>query len=225
VKNWHLILDFDSTIVDVEALEVLADFALASRSDKQDILDEVARITRLGMEGGIAFDDSLRSRLCAFTASIEHVNNAGSYIASRVSPSIADNHWFFKEHKDRIHVVSGGFDEFILPVAENIGFKPDNVYANAFIFSPDGFISGVDTSRHLAHDKGKVHAVKSLDLSGLVIVVGDGYTDYHIKESGVADYFIAYIENVHRTNVVEKADAVAHNFTDVIDFLHQLELV
>ena len=52
-----------------------------------------------------------------------------------------------------------------------------------------------------------------------VYVIGDGYTDYQIKEAGLADKFIAFTENAKRQNVIEKADYVAENFDEFLAYI------
>ncbi len=43
--------------------------------------------------------------------------------------------------------------------------------------------------------------------------------DFEIKKAGSADIFVAFIENVKRDVVVEKADFVAGNFDEVIELI------
>jgi D-3-phosphoglycerate dehydrogenase len=58
--------------------------------------------------------------------------------------------------------------------------------------------------------------MKELNLQGEVFVIGDGYTDYQIREAGLASKFFAFTENVSRTNVTEKADHIAPSFDEVL---------
>ena len=48
----------------------------------------------------------------------------------------------------------------------------------------------------LSRDGGKIRQLVLLDLDGPVYVLGDGYTDYQIREAGLANRFYAYTENV-----------------------------
>jgi D-3-phosphoglycerate dehydrogenase len=58
--------------------------------------------------------------------------------------------------------------------------------------------------------------MRSLQLDGDVYVIGDGYTDYEIRESGLANRFYAFTENVLRPSVVEKADYVSPSLDDFL---------
>ena len=99
----------------------------------------------------------------------------------------------------------------------------EHIYANVFTFDQTGLINGVDSSQFLAQKPGKINAVKSLNLNGTVISIGDGWTDYQIKESGLAHYFIAYTESVTRKPVIKNGDTVATSFHDVLDFLNSIK--
>jgi D-3-phosphoglycerate dehydrogenase len=55
-----------------------------------------------------------------------------------------------------------------------------------------------------------------LHLQGEVIVIGDGYTDYEIREAGQASKFYLFVENVQRTHLFDKADRVVTCLEDFI---------
>ncbi|MGV3540793.1 MAG: phosphoglycerate dehydrogenase, partial [Rufibacter sp.] len=67
---------------------------------------------------------------------------------------------------------------------------------------------GFDRNNPLTQNQGKAKQIKALGLDGEIYVIGDGYTDYEIKEAGIADKFYAFTENVSRDRVVGKADHV-----------------
>src|SRR5690606_8655657 len=46
--------------------------------------------------------------------------------------------------------------------------------------------------------------------------IGDGYSDYVMREAGIADKFFAYTENVHREKAVSKADHVVPNLDEFL---------
>src|SRR3712207_8128282 len=50
--------------------------------------------------------------------------------------------------------------------------------------------------------------------SGEIYVIGDGYTDYKLKELGLVKKFIAFTENIERDIVVAKADQVVSSFDE-----------
>jgi len=58
-----------------------------------------------------------------------------------------------------------------------------------------------------------------INLPGIIYAIGDGYTDYQIKQSGVAKYFIAFTKHVKRRVVIEKADYIVQNFDELASII------
>lgn len=218
MKYASYIFDFDSTIVDCETLDVLSGVALRGRADREEILADVKRITELGMEGRISFPESLSRRMALIAISKGAVAEVAVRIVSRITPSFLAQSHFFRSNRDRIYVISGGFDEIIFPVVDALGIDRTHVLANAFVYDEDG-IARVDENRPLAHAEGKIRAVEEADLLRPRVIIGDGWTDYEIREKGAADAFIAYTENAKRDTVIARADAVASSFDDVLKLL------
>ena len=54
-ENKYFVMDFDSTIVQVEPLDELAAVYLKKRRDHDKLLNQIKEITRAGMEGKIPF--------------------------------------------------------------------------------------------------------------------------------------------------------------------------
>lgn len=217
--NKILIIDFDSTIIQVEGLEELAKIALRDREDEAKVLAEIIEITNQGMEGKIPFGESLQKRVDLLDLEKKHIQEVVGVLREKITPSIKRNQDFFKLNQDYIYIVSGGFGEFIEPIINELGFKPDNLLANSFIINERNKVSGIDKTKLLSIDQGKVKAIADLKLNAEICVVGDGYTDYEIRESGLAQKFIVFTENITRPNVLELADEVAESFEQVISKL------
>lgn len=221
----YLVLDFDSTLVRVEALDELARIALRDVDGREERLKQIEELTRQGMEGRIGFGESLERRLGLFAAGQAQVNELIELLKREVTASMAANRGWIREQAERIYVVSGGFREYIVPVAREFGISAEHVLANTFTRDEMGKVTGCDRSNPLAHDDGKVRALKALRLEGKVVMVGDGYSDLVAREQGVADKFVAFIENVDRPAVALRADLVAKSFDEVInsDILAELK--
>ena len=127
-----LIIDFDSTFIQVESLEALAAYALKGNPNKRPILEEVARVTNLGMEGQITFADSLGRRLSLFQVHKTDVNRVAQILRHQVSPSIDRNRDLFVRFADRIYIMSSGFDEMICPVVYPFGIREFHVMCQYF---------------------------------------------------------------------------------------------
>ncbi|MFQ5493035.1 MAG: HAD-IB family phosphatase [Candidatus Dojkabacteria bacterium] len=214
IKN--LIIDFDSTIVSVETMEELFRLALGSNSKRLKVLDEVARITDMGMNGDITFSQSLARRVDILPLTQQIVDDTAKLLSSKLSEGFVEE--FDKLNAYNLHVFSGGFKEIITPVLEPFGVDVANIYANSFIFS-SGIFQGIDTDNPMAHDGGKARVAKKLQLQGKTVVIGDGYTDFQIVENGVAEYFIYYNEFANRPKVANRTQLHASTFSEVISLL------
>jgi D-3-phosphoglycerate dehydrogenase len=217
----YLIIDFDSTFTQVEGLDELADIALTGQPNRQEVVAAIRALTDRGMSGELNFSESLRQRLALLPARREHIGLLVERLKGKVSESIRRNRSFFEQFPGRVYIVSSGFREFIEPVVAEFGIDADHVLANTFTFDADGRITGFDATNVLSQDGGKILQLRQLDLRGPVYALGDGYTDYQIREAGLADRFYAFTENVTRDAVVARADEVLPSFDE---FLYQNKL-
>lgn len=219
--NRYFVIDFDSTFTKVEAFDVLVDISLKDHPDQQKIKKEVEDITLLGMNGSISFRESLEKRLTLLQADRKHMPALITLLKSKVSESFKRNKEFFSTYADNIYIISNGFREFIAPVVTEFGIKPENILANEFRFDSTGKVIGFDTENPLSSNNGKVEQLKRLNLDGDVYVIGDGYTDYEIKHSGLANKFYAFTENIERENIMDKADHIAPSLDEFL-YLNKL---
>ncbi|MDL5511706.1 phosphoglycerate dehydrogenase [Arenibacter sp. M-2] len=215
------VFDFDSTLTRVEALDVLAEITLNGRSDKDDIIREIQKITNLGIDGDISFTQSLEKRINLLNAHKDDLENLVQLLRQKISKSIESNKEFFQNYADDIYVISCGFKEFIDPIVAEYNIPADRVYANTFRFDDNGRIIGFDENNVLASHNGKIACLKNLDLQGEVQVIGDGYSDYVMREAGIADKFFAYTENVHREKAARNADYITPNLDEFL-FVNKL---
>jgi len=210
------IIDFDSTFTQVEALDILGEISLQDDPQKQEKLQAIKDITDRGMEGSITFRESLEQRLSLLNANKSQISELIQALRSRVSTSFQRNKEFLKENAADIYIISNGFKDFILPIVAEYGIREENVFANEFIYDEAGQIVDFNRENPLSKNNGKPETIKGLNLEGDIYVVGDGYTDYEIKASGVANKFYAFTENVNRPKVLAKADHVAPSFDEIL---------
>ena len=212
----YYIIDFDSTFTQVEALDELARISLKDHPDRESIYQQIEDLTNLAMEGKLSFADSLEGRIKLLKANREHLNQLVKILRKKVSPSFSRNSKFFKNHQDEVLIVSGGFKGFITPVVTEYHIKKENIYANTFEFDQDDNIIGYDRTNPLSQEGGKVKLLKELNLQGEIFGIGDGYSDFQLKESGMIKKFFAFTENIERKSVVEKADHVTPSFDEFL---------
>jgi len=212
----YLIIDFDSTFTKVEALDVLCEISLNGREEKEQCLAEIKKVTDLGMEGKISLHESLTRRIQLLKAHKRHIQPLIDELKTQVSKSFIANKTFLTAHSEYIYIISNGFREFITPIVTEYGILPNHVLANSFVYDHEGNIVDFDRTNVLSANKGKPKKIESLNLDGEVYVLGDGYTDFEIREAGMADRFYAFTENVIRESVLEKADHVAPTLDEVL---------
>lgn len=221
-NNWTLILDFDSTIITSESLDLLSELVLDTDKDKRTKLQKIKQLTEEGMNGVIPFQDSLDQRLQNIEITKEDIQLLNKMLIGLITPSFTENRKWLMENSDKIYIFSGGFRETILPVTETFKIKSNHVFANNFIYNDEGVVSGVDKKNPFSRSGGKVEKARELNLNSEIIMVGDGNTDAEMKDLGQHVKFIAFTENVYRSSVIKKADIIAYSFNDVINFIQHI---
>ncbi len=211
-----IIIDFDSTLVQVESLEDLAALALADADDRTERIQAIADLTNQAMTGTMGFDEALARRIPLLGARRDHLSALVEVLKQKYTPSLLRNEAWFRANSERLYVVSGGFREFIVPVMEPLGFKQEHIFANTFLFDDEGNITGADPTNFLAQDDGKTALLRHLDLPRPRLIIGDGFSDYQLRASGECEQFYALTENIHRAEVVDRADRILTSFDELL---------
>jgi D-3-phosphoglycerate dehydrogenase len=212
----YFVIDFDSTFTRVEAMDELVRISLRGKAEAETAAAEISRLTEEAMAGSLSFAESLKARVALLQAGRHHLEELVSVLRELVSDSFLRNRPFFEQFGEQVYIVSSGFREFIVPIVADFGIPEANVYANSFLFDEQGMICGFDEDNFLSQDKGKVKLLRALSLPGEVYVLGDGYTDYEIREAGLANKFFAFTENVNRESVVSLADRNAASLEEFL---------
>ena len=214
-QNYYII-DFDSTFTQVEALDELARISLSKHPDREAIFKKIEDYTNLAMEGKLSFSESLAQRVKLLEANEDHLKQLITRLKKKVSSSFSRNAAFFKKHADEVLIVSGGFKEFITPVVSQYHIKKENIYANTFVTTGDGKIIDYDHANPLSEEGGKVKLMRQMNLKGNLYGIGDGYSDYQLRESGLIKKFFAFTENIARESIVSKADHITPSFDEFL---------
>ena len=165
-----LLADMDSTMIEQECIDELADVAGAGA--------QVAEITARAMNGEIGFEGALEERL----ALLEGLPEAAiaEVIAERITfaPGGATLIATMKAHGARAFLVSGGFTAFTGHVAEVLGF--DDHRANV-LEAADGRLLGRARRPYLGREAKVETLLSEADAMGIgprdVLAVGDGAND------------------------------------------------
>jgi len=217
----HLIIDFDSTFITKESLDELARLVLLNHIDGVERLQKIEALTLSGMEGKISFDLSLKKRVALIDASKNDIEKIAIILSKEVTPSIKKNKLYIQENSSKIMIFSGGFKEIIIPIVSEYGIDKKQVFANELIYDSYGNVVGINNNNNMSKKSGKILMVKALNMSGKIDVIGDGFTDYEIKKTGLASKFYAFVENINRDSISLLADEVLNSFDDYINIVKE----
>lgn len=217
MKNTTFIIDFDSTFIKVETLDILAEVSLADDPLFTQKLEKIQEITNICMGGGMSFRQSLFERLAILGANKSQLNQLVNTLKTYVSPSFQAHKKFIQAHHKNIYIISSGFKQCIAPVVADFGIKEKNVFANDFTFDESGNVTGFDSTNPLSANNGKATIINSIGLTGNTYMIGDGYNDYEVKKAGAVTAFYAFTENVRRENVIKEADKVFDSFAAILE--------
>lgn len=178
-----LVADMDSTMITVECIDELADYA--------GLKAEVAAVTERAMRGELVFEEALRARVALLKDLEEAAIDRCRAERVRLMPGARALVRTMKREGAFTILVSGGFTRFAEPVGEEIGF--DRVIANQLHGANDRLtgtvgepIVGAQTKRAALLD---AVAERGLDISD-ALAVGDGANDIPMIEA--AGLGIAY---------------------------------
>jgi phosphoserine phosphatase len=174
-----LVADMDSTIINVECLDELADFA--------GLKAEISAITERAMRGELEFEAALKERVAKLKGlGLDALERA---YAERVelNPGARTMVRTMAEHGARCVLVSGGFSFFTSRVASRAGFHADR--ANTLI--DDGAALTSEVGEPILGRAAKLEtlereaAERGLNASG-ALAIGDGANDLDmIKAAGL----------------------------------------
>ncbi|MBC7762787.1 phosphoserine phosphatase SerB [Glaciihabitans sp. GrIS 2.15] len=112
MARFLVVLDVDSTLIENEVIELLAEVAGSGAA--------VAEITASAMNGEVDFEESLRARVATLAGLPESVfGNVGQLV--RITPGAPAMIAGVRAAGGRVAVVSGGFHEIIDPIAAELG--------------------------------------------------------------------------------------------------------
>lgn len=174
-----LVADMDSTIINVECLDELADFA--------GIKAEIAAITERAMRGELEFEPALRERVGKLKGLALDALQKTYDERVRLNPGAATLVRTMAAHGARCVLVSGGFTFFTSRVAEAAGFHADK--ANVLLDNGKTLTGAVEEP--ILGRAAKLQALKSEAIKlGIAesdaMAIGDGANDLDmIKAAGL----------------------------------------
>ncbi len=171
-----LVADMDSTIINVECLDELADFA--------GLKAEISAITQRAMRGELAFEGALRERVGMLKGLPVAALQQAYDQRVRLNPGARTLVRTMAAHGAHCALVSGGFKFFTARVAQAAGFQTDR--ANTLI-EADGKLTG-QVGEPILGKEAKLAALKE-DAAALgiplsaTLAIGDGANDLAMIEA------------------------------------------
>lgn len=216
VERHTIFFDFDSTLIGIESLDELVASGMKSCESREEALQKIHQITGEGMDGKLAFQDSLIKRLEYADLHKGMFEPFAEKLKNHVTEGLGEYIRALQNAGHKVCVLSGGFAEYIIPVARELDIPISQVFANHFTLDEAGNVVGFDVTNPLIQDNGKALLIQKLKesgtVSGKVIVVGDGMTDYATFAEKQADLFIGCGIHIERNPVREASE---HYFTDI----------
>lgn len=208
MTKFLVVFDVDSTLINDEAIELLA-----QRAGKRE---EVAEVTERAMRGELDFEQSLRQRVLTLKDLPASVLDE---VALELSPTKGA-----KELIDAIHdrgglaaAVSGGFIQLLAPVKEKLGFDFERANTLEVV---DGKLTGQVVGKVIdraAKAEALLQWSKQFGLSpSQTIAVGDGANDLGMME--VAGLSVAFCAKP----VVQQKAKIALNERDLSQLIQLL---
>jgi phosphoserine phosphatase len=203
-----VVIDVDSTLCGVEGIDFLAERRGPA------VRDKIVALTDKAMKGEIALESVYEQRLRMIEPRIDDIEALAEAYIRTVAPGAHEAIDTMRRAGLRLFLVSGGIREAISPVARQLAFADDELFAVSLSFASDGAYLGINMPAPLATQNGKPEVVSALIERGRVkrpvLAVGDGATDAMLV--GVADTFAAYIGFARRESVVARADMEIQSF-------------
>lgn len=192
----QIFFDFDSTLVNGETLDVLAEFA--------GVGDSVRALTDASMNGEVPFELVFKKKLDMIAPSrllIDQMLKNGPELVMGAAEVIDQLHYLNRE----VFILTSNFTSIVHPYAERLGIPKERVIANRLFHDDQGAYLGFDEAHPLARPDGKRIVIEQfIRHSEEALMIGDSVTDLACQP--VVGRFIGFGGVVVRETVRQRAD-------------------
>lgn len=193
-----VIFDSDSTLSSIEGIDELGRFV--------GKLDEVAKLTKQGMDGTVSYEQIYEKRLQIVKPTREQVLRLGKLYFDTLVDDARMVVAALQHIGIDVYIVSGGYSGALLELGKALGLSNKQIFGNDLIHDEKGnyqtFVEGP-----LKRNHGKLQIIRQIP--GRKLVVGDSVTDLETKE--YVDLFVGYGGVVQRKKVEQEADVYLYH--------------
>jgi len=189
--------DCDSTLTRIEGIDELARCA--------GIEKEVTPLTAAAMTGALSLDAVYAKRLSLVRPDRASIAWLGQRYVEDMVPGARETVSALIHAGMSVHIVSGGLEPALEPLARSLGIPLFQVHAVGVVFEQDGGYHNFDRKSPLIRPDGKGIVCRSLAADGSSIaLVGGGASDLAAREHGV--FVVGFGGVTRREIMVEGAD-------------------
>lgn len=205
--------DVDSTVCIDEAIDEFASFLGCGK--------QVSELTANAMKGGVTYRTALDQRLRLMNPTRNELHDFIQQHPPRLTPGVKDLVSLLQSRLIAVYLISGGFQEILIPLANILHIPSQNVYANKLQFDSNGCYAGFDFRQPTSESGGKPKVLDMLRKKHgykTIVMIGDGATDLETFPC-YADAFIGFGGNQVREKVQRESKWFVTNFTELISEL------
>jgi D-3-phosphoglycerate dehydrogenase len=198
------VIDFDSTFVNGESLNLMVDLALREHARRSEMGSKLKILSDLCMKSEVGFKEYFKMKIEIIKQALreEHLVKVSKILENKVSPHIIKLLERVRQLDRKVIVLSNSFKIILRNIMEKYGI--DIYFANKHITDRNGYIVGFDESNPLANNNGKENIIKFLKNKDFIhadektIMIGDGMPDLKVYSEKVVDYFLNFAINKNR---------------------------
>lgn len=188
-----VIFDFDYTLLPEESTVEVLKIALEDDPQQPFFFQKLAEIAPRALTGKATLAECLFMLKIARRVRRQHIQTYVERSYDRLLPVF---HTLFSDlaaANARVHIVSGGYEEWIKPLAAEWGIPAANVVGNRFVWWRDRVI-GLRPSPLWSSKKSKTYIIDAMrkqnKISTPAVIIGDSITDRNVWSNGATKWFI-----------------------------------
>lgn len=197
----RVVFDCDSTLSHIEGINELAAMV--------GVPYEVAGMTRRAMAGEVPFEEVFASRLDIIKPHRRQLSALGELYTSTLVEDATEVAAALASLGIEVRLVSGGYLEALLPLADALGVPHEHVHANQLFFNAQGEYTGFDAGNPLARSGGKRDVLDMLPGGVSTLFIGDGASDAEALPH--VDMFVGYGGVERRAPVHDASPVYLHS--------------